>query len=224
MFEQDEMLNAEGEENLRRVVDPNKVQVVRAPVKLKLTGAVQHLTELAGPLEVEANAKNIFNVFDDGGYRTLLLLTMFNLTKPNKGRLGDDAIDQHGNRYELKTINLIRTNGEVRTSYPGVTTEHTLRQQNVDRYRACDAWIIGVFIGNRPLDVWVVPSAALEPYYCEWERQIAAAPNHELNNPKIPIGFVAKVGTYHRVPGTEDVARPPVPTRYKVLGEGPSGR
>ncbi len=211
--------NENGEANLQRVVDAGapSARVIPQATKLKLTGKVQHLIELAAPLEVAANAGGIYNVFDDGGYRTLLMLTMFGLTKP-PGRLGDDARDRHGHTFELKTINLVNTKGELRNTYPGVTTEHTLRQENVDRYRACDAWLIGVFRGNQPLDVWVVPSAALEPYYRCWERKIKRAPNHEINNPKIPMGFIAEFGTLHPVPGSGGVDRPRT-GRYKPLDE-----
>jgi hypothetical protein len=213
----DPIFETEGEENLERVVETKAptARVVRAQIKLKITGEVRHLIKLAAPLEKQANALGIYNVFDDGGFRTLLMLTMFGLQKP-PGRLGDDANDKHGHKYELKTINLINTKGELRTSYPGVTTEHTLRQENIDRYRACDAWLIGVFKGNRPLDIWVVQSRSLEPYYQLWETKIAAAPNSELNNPKIPMGFVADVGTCHKVPGSEDLLRPPT-GRYTRL-------
>ncbi len=208
-----------GQENLDRIVDHRapRARVLHRPFELKLTGAVQHIIELAAPLEAEANQKGIFNVFDDGGYRTLLMLTMFDLTKP-PGRLGDDAVDRHGHRFELKTINLINTRGELKKSYPGVTTEHTLRQRNVDRYRACSAWLIGTFKGNQPLDIWVVASKVLEPYYRHWEQQIAAAPNSEINNPKIPMAFVAASGICHEVPGSEGVPRPKT-GRFKPPGE-----
>lgn len=191
----------EEEENLERAVEPE-------PSELKLTGDVHHLIELAAPLEREANAVGIFNVFDDGGYRTLLMLKMFGLAKPQAGRLGDDARDSHGRTYELKTINLIDTKGGLKDKYPGVTTEHTLRQENVDRYRACFAWLIGVFQGNQPLDVWMIRSSALEPHYKEWEKKIAGAPNRETNNPKIPMAFVIEHGTRHKVPGSDSVERP----------------
>lgn len=215
----------DGGENLYRVVDHRTAhaRVIRRPLDLTLTGKVQHLIDLATPLEVQANRLGIYNVFDDGGYRTLLLLTMFGLTKAAPGRLGDDAIDRHGHRFELKTINLINTKGELKTSYPGVTTEHTLRQENLERYRACDAWLIGVFKGNQPLDVWVLPSAKLEPFYMAWEEKIARAPNHELNNPKIPMGFVAVEGVCHKVPGSETVPRPRS-GRFKMPGGDGSNR
>jgi hypothetical protein len=183
---------------------------------LAINADVSHLIELARPLEEAANTRGIYNVFDDGGYRTLLLVTMFGLTKP-PGRLGDDAVDTYGRSFELKTINLITTRGVERPSYPGVTTEHTLRVENVARYRATDLWLIGVFRGNVPLEIWELKSELLEPYYAFWEGKIAVSGGGEINNPKIPFGYVAEKGVRHAVVGADHVSRPK-PGRYRKLG------
>lgn len=175
---------------------------------LVISASVEHILALAVPLEKLANERGIFHVFDDGGYRTLLMLTMFPTLKKPLGRLGDDATGPDGSTYELKTINLVNTKGEERTSYPGVTTEHTMRAENVARYRACTEWLIGVFRGNVPVQVWQLESRHLEPYYCAWEQKIAESRNGEVNNPKIPFGFVAAKGICHRVKGAEHIAIP----------------
>lgn len=187
--------------------------------KLAISADISHLIELARPLEEAANERGIFNVFDDGGYRTLLLVTMFGLTKP-RGRLGDDAMDRFGKSFELKTINLITTTGTERTSYPGVTTEHTLRLKNLARYRATSIWLIGVFRGNVPLEIWELRSALLKPYYAYWESKIAASRGGEINNPKIPFAFVAEKGIRHVVAGTEHIPRPKL-GRYRELSSTP---
>lgn len=195
---------------------------------LRIEGDVAHLIDLAAPLEEAANARGIFNVFDDGGYRTLLLVTMFGLTKP-LGRLGNDALTADGRHVELKTINLITTSGTVRTNYPGVTTEHSLTPENIARYRGAALWLIGVFMGNEPLEVWEIPSRELEPYYQAWERKIAAkgisgGERAHINNPKIPFGFVAAHGFRHPIVRNDGVARPK-PGRYRALPHiGGSGK
>jgi hypothetical protein len=135
---------------------------------------------------------------------------MLGLKKAALGRLGDDARDDEGNTYELKTVNLVDTRGAAKTSYPGVTTEHTLRKENSTRYRATKAWLIGVFKGNVPLDVYIVRTSTLEPFFKKWEAAIAKAGNHESNNPKLPFGFVVEKGTKYVVPGSDGVPRPPV--------------
>jgi hypothetical protein len=181
---------------------------------------VRNLRILKGVYKVAANARGIFNVFDDGGYRTLLLVTMFGLTKP-LGRLGNDAQTADGRHIELKTINLITTSGTLRTTYPGVTTEHSLTPENIARYRGAALWLIGVFRSNEPLEVWEIPSGKLEPYYQMWERKIAAkgvsgGERAHINNPKIPFGFVAAHGFRHPVVKNDHVARPK-PGSYRAL-------
>lgn len=195
--------------------------------KLSL-GDVSQLVALAHPLEVEANRFGIFNVFDDGGYRTLLLLEMLSLKKAGVGRLGDDARDDQHRTYELKTVNLVSMSGEEHKKYPGVTTEHTLTRDNIARYRKTHAWVVGVFMGNRPLDVYVVPTKDLEPYFKKWEASLEAKeserrarrkkspsqkPREEkvaINNPKIPFAYVVSKAQHAAVPGTESVQRPNV--------------
>lgn len=195
---------------------------------LSISGEVAHIIELALPLEKLANEHNIFNVFDDGGYRTLVLLTMFGLRKAQTGRLGNDAVDAVGNSYELKTTNLVDTRGLVRRTYPGITTEHTLTQRNIDRYRQTKAWLIGVFHSNQPLEVWEVTTPKLEVYFEAWEYRLrqqrlrprglrgeAEGQGPSLNNPKIAFGYVAEVGVRHIVASGASVERP-APGRYKL--------
>jgi Restriction endonuclease PvuII len=209
---------------------------VKRKPKLSL-GDVSRLVALAHPLEEEANRFNIFNVFDDGGYRTLLLLEMLSMKKAGDGRLGDDACDDQGRTYELKTVNLVSTRGERKDEYPGVTTEHTLTRDNIARYRKTHAWVVGVFMGNRPLDVYVIPTKALEPYFKKWEASLATKeserrarprkairpapgkkslsqkPREEkvaINNPKIPFAYVVSKAQHAAVPGTERVERPSI--------------
>ena len=174
---------------------------------LKMTGDVSDLIELARPLEERANALGIYNVFDDGGYRDMLMLTLFGLRRIG-GRLGDDAIGPDGKTtYELKTINLINTKGERKRSWPGVTTEHTLSLANIQRYRKARSWIIGLFRGNVPLAVYEVRTSDLEPYFSMWERDIRSSGDETKtkNNPKIPMWFVRQKGILHLMPDvTED--------------------
>ena len=66
----------------------------------------------------------------DNGYQELVLLTLFGLRKLR--REGNDAIDDEGREYELKTVGRISSDGVAKRSL-GVTTEHTLTQANIDR-------------------------------------------------------------------------------------------
>lgn len=166
---------------------------------LKMSGDVSYLVDLAKPLEEEANKVGIYNVFDDGGYRDMLMLKLFGLHRIG-GRLGDDAIGPDGTTtYEMKTINLINTKGQLKTNWPGVTTEHTLSLANIKRYRKARSWIIGLFKGNYPLAVYEVRTSDLEAYFSKWEEEITKS-GKEKNNPKVPMWYVRQVGVLHLMP------------------------
>lgn len=158
---------------------------------LPLSQDVSHLVGLATPLEEEANKIGIFNVFDDGGYRTLLLCTMFGL-HVLPGKLGDDAVDSEGRTFELKTVNLKNGSGLYRGSYPNVGTAHSLSAENIKRYRKTTGWIIGVFVGNTPIEVWQVDSKHFDSLFDRLDRKVAA--NRGRNNPKIPFRLIRQHG------------------------------
>lgn len=158
---------------------------------LPLTQDVSHLIGLAHPLEEEANKVGIFNVFDDGGYRTLLLCTMFGL-HVLPGKSGDDAVDSEGRTFELKTVNLKSGAGMFKENYPGVGTAHSLSEASIARYQKTTGWIIGVFIGNTPIEVWQIDSRHFDPLFRKLSLRLAA--NQGVNNPKIPFKLIRRHG------------------------------
>lgn len=159
---------------------------------LPIVEGIEHLIDLAQPLEAAAQEAGIPSVFDDGGFRTLLVCRLFGL-QALPGKAGHDARCPKGRNFELKTVNLVGTHGQRRVN-PGVTTEHTLRQANIERFRRTNSWLIGVFAGCRPLEFWQVPTGRLETFFSEWEQKLAQAPNQEINNPKIPLKFIRETG------------------------------
>ncbi len=180
--------------------------------RLVPTGDIRPLIAMGIELQREATARNIHNVFDDGGYKELLLLRLFNLRKLL--REGDDAEDEKGRRYELKTVARINSKG-VRKPRLDVTTEHTLTQANVARYRAVYLWIVAIFDQSQPEAIFEITPEALEPFFTIWETKLAAmqalagpgsAPVH-INNPKIPIKYIAQRGA--RIWPPKDTPLPP---------------
>jgi len=160
-------------------------------------GEITSLLTLGTKIQAAATLHGIHNVFDDGGYKELLMLSLFNLRKLE--REGDDAEDADGRRYEMKTVARVSSSGKRKASL-AVTTEHTLTQTNIDRYRATFLWIVAVFDQSQPEVIYEIHPSKLEPYFAKWEAQLASqgqpeggAPNH-INNPKIPLTFVAKNG------------------------------
>ncbi|MHB1681202.1 MAG: PDDEXK family nuclease [Bacilli bacterium] len=152
---------------------------------------------LADAIQQEADKYDIIHVFDDGGYRELLLLKMFGLKKL-AGRGGDDCIDpETGQQFELKTVNLIDTSGNLRKT-PGITTCHHINHEVIERYRKVSAWIVGIFYFNRPVRIYEVPTLALELYFLKWEKRLLVEEElSHINNPKIPFQEVLKHGIKH---------------------------
>ncbi|MGN9765289.1 hypothetical protein ACTMS2_08955 [Micromonospora sp. SD12] len=181
------------EPDIGRGVSPDGTHL---PV-LEPTGDIDHLLAQGTEIQAAATLRGIHNVFDDGGYKELLMLSLFNLRKLH--REGDDAEDAEGRRYEMKTVARVSSSGKRKTSL-SVTTEHTLTQANIERYRATFLWIVAVFDQSVPEVIYEIPPAKLEPYFASWEAKLASqgqlpggAPNH-LNNPKIPLKWIALHG------------------------------
>lgn len=169
-------------------------------VPLKPVCDIRSVVEMGEQLQAEASHHGIHNVFDDGGYKELLILRLFGLEK--MGRTGDDAIDADGRTYEIKTVARVNARGERKNSL-SVTTEHTLTVENLARYRSVYLWIIAVFDQAQPEAIYEITPDRLEPYFGAWEAKLVkqaavraegGAPVH-LNNPKIPLKFVMQHGT-----------------------------
>jgi hypothetical protein len=170
-----------------------------SPAKLTPTGDIRPIIELGIKLQEEASQHHIHNVFDDGGYKELILLRLFRLRK--LAREGHDAVDANGRYYEIKTVARVSSSGRRKTSL-SVTTEHTLTKANITRYRRAFLWIVAVFDQSRPEAIYEIAPAALEPFFTAWETKLdqqqalhtaGGAPVH-LNNPKIPLAYIAQHG------------------------------
>lgn len=161
---------------------------------LRVKEDISHLLNLADGLQHEANQHNIIHVFDDGGYRELLLVKMFGLTRI-AGRHGDDGRDEEtGLQYELKTVNLMDTSGNIRRN-PGITTCHHVNHEIIRRYRAVAGFLVGVFFINHPARIYEVPTHNLEPHFQKWEDRLNTEPDlKHINNPKIPFKYISKNG------------------------------
>ncbi|MEV3989067.1 hypothetical protein AB0J57_09160 [Streptomyces sp. NPDC049837] len=182
---------------------------------LRPSGNIQDLVQLGADLQVRASKRRIHNVFDDGGYKELMLLELFNLKKGG-GRTGNDATDDLGREYEIKTVARINARGERKNSL-SVTTEHTLTLENIDRYRKVHLWIVAVFDQAAPEVIYEIEPSRLEVKFAEWEakllrqeesyREGGARPH--LNNPKIPLSLIARNGiAVWRAEGPQQIELP----------------
>jgi transcriptional regulator with XRE-family HTH domain len=134
-------------------------------------------------LQKLADEYGIVDIFQDNGGKVLQLLIILGL-KISPGREGNDALDEEGNEYELKTINhSLRKNA-------GITTHHHLTKEIINKYRAVKAWCIAIYHGIELMEIWKVHPSILEPLFTKWDNKIDATNGQPINNPKIPIRYV----------------------------------
>lgn len=130
----------------------------------------------------------IGDIFQDNGGKVLQTLIILGL-RVVPGREGNDAVDEFGNEYELKTLNV--SLGKSR----GITTHHHLNLGILAKYRAVHAWYIALYGGIILQEIYRLTPDELEPVFSGWERRLNESGNQPLNNPKIPISFVRLNGT-----------------------------
>lgn len=127
---------------------------------------------------------SINDVFQDNGGKLLQLLLITGLINV-PGREGNDAIDTLGQEFELKTVNILLTKS--------FSTNHHLNPTLIAKYRQVD-WVFGVYEGIEVKRVYRLKPADLEPYFVTWETKWHSSGGKDINNPKIPLNFVVKVG------------------------------
>lgn len=132
-----------------------------------------------------ASRHGINDVFQDNGGKLLQVLLLTGLTIL-PGREGNDARDESGREYELKTVNAALTKS--------FSTHHHLNPTIIAKYRSVD-WIFAIYQNIEIQSIYAMPPAALEPYFTKWEKKWHADGRKDINNPKIPIDFVQVNGT-----------------------------
>ncbi len=160
-------------------------------------------------LQALATKYGIDDIFQDNGGKVLQSLIILGL-KQSPGREGNDAYDDLGREYELKTINTLKQQQ--------VTTHHHLNLAILAKYRAVAAWYISLYEGIILREIYRVETIALEPLFSQWESRIRQT-GTQLNNPKIPLKLVRKVGSLvYQSP----LSRQKAPTLLdKVIAETP---
>ncbi len=132
-----------------------------------------------------ANKNGINDIFQDNGGKLLQVLLITGLSDL-PGREGNDAIDEDGNEYELKSINVALTKN--------FSTHHHMNPTIIAKYRKVD-WIFAVYRGIEILEIHKLTPTDLEPYYTKWETKWHNDGGKDINNPKIPLKYVRQVGT-----------------------------
>lgn len=132
-----------------------------------------------------AEKHGIDDIFQDNGGKLLQVLLLTGL-KDLPGREGNDAVDQYGNEYELKSVNILKTKS--------FSTHHHMNPVIIAKYRLVD-WIFAIYEGIELISIYQLKPTDLEFYYSKWEDKWTNDGNKDINNPKIPLKYVEKHGT-----------------------------
>ena len=147
------------------------------PELVRLFPFVQQYQELA-------TRHGIRDIFQDNGGKLLQLMLITGF-RAMGSREGNDAVDAEGNEFELKTVNVDLTQS--------FSTHHHLNLTILAKYRAV-AWFFAVYRGIELVEIYHADPLQLEPYFARWEAKWIEE-QKDINNPKIPVGFVRRVGT-----------------------------
>lgn len=127
-----------------------------------------------------ANTHGIPDIFQDNGGKILQVCLILVLTVL-KSREGNDAVDEAGYEYELKTVNLSRT--------AQFTTRHHLNPVIIAEYRKVDS-ILSTYEGIEPKEIYLMKPSAMEYWYQKWEAKWHSDRGRDINNPKVPLTYV----------------------------------
>ncbi len=144
----------------------------------RLRPAIRKLQDLA-------TKHGINDIFQDNGGKLLQVLILTGLRCLGK-REGNDAVDEHGNEYELKSVNTLLTKS--------FSTHHHMNPVIISKYRKV-GWVFAIYEGIELKALYRMTSEQLEPYFTTWERKWHDSGGKDINNPKIPVRFVVEHGT-----------------------------
>ncbi len=150
-----------------------------------------------------ASLHGINDIFQDNGGKLLQVLLTLGL-RVLPGREGNDAVDQDGKEYELKSVNIDLTQS--------FSTHHHMNPVIISKYRKVD-WIFAVYRNIEIQAIYRLTPHNLEPFYKKWESKWHADGGKDINNPKVPLSYVVKSGEL--LYGTHPATRPRKKERKK---------
>jgi hypothetical protein len=131
-----------------------------------------------------ASKHGISDIFQDNGGKLLqvILLTGFQVIP---GREGNDAVDEAGREYELKSLNMLLTRS--------FSTHHHINPIIIAKYRLV-GWLFAVYRGIELQAIYAMEPTELEPFFTLWENRWHERGGKDINNPKIPLSYVVNTG------------------------------
>ncbi|MEZ4708573.1 MAG: hypothetical protein R3A44_15295 [Caldilineaceae bacterium] len=155
--------------------------MISHPDKAKLDALFPYIRQY----QALAESHGINDIFQDNGGKLLQVLLITGLTVL-PGREGNDAVDELGREYELKSVNILLTRS--------FSTHHHMNPGIIEKYRQVD-WIFAVYRGIELEAIHQLTPQNLEPYFTKWERAWHERGGRDINNPKISLTFVMQTGT-----------------------------
>ena len=131
-----------------------------------------------------ASKHGIDDIFQDNGGKILQVLLITGLRRV-VGREGNDAVDDDGQEYELKSVNIALTKS--------FSTHHHMNPTIIAKYRKVP-WIFAVYRGIELLEIYRLEPSDMEPWYRKWEDKWHADGGKDINNPKVPLTYVREQG------------------------------
>ncbi len=131
-----------------------------------------------------AKKHGIADIFQDNGGKLLQVTLLLGL-KVLPSREGNDAIDEEGKEYELKSVNTDLTKS--------FSTHHHINPTIIEKYRKV-GWVFAVYCGIELQAIYRVTPKDLEIFYQKWETKWHDDGGKDINNPKIPLTFVMEKG------------------------------
>ena len=131
-----------------------------------------------------ASKHGIDDIFQDNGGKILQVLLITGLRRV-MGREGNDAVDDDGQEYELKSVNIALTKS--------FSTHHHMNPTIIAKYRKVP-WIFAVYRGIELLEIYRLEPSDMEPWYRKWEDKWHADGGKDINNPKVPLSYVREHG------------------------------
>lgn len=135
-------------------------------------------------LQKLADKHGINDIFQDNGGK-LLQIALATGLKILPSREGNDARDEDGREYELKSVNVLLTQS--------FSTHHHLNPTILAKYRKVD-WIFALYEAIELKAIYFLTPNDLEPYFEAWETKWHESGGKDINNPKIPAKFVIEKG------------------------------
>ena len=120
---------------------------------------------------------------DNGG--KLLQIALVTGLRILTNREGNDAVDESGKEYELKSVNVLLTRS--------FSTHHHMNPTIIAKYRKVD-WVFAVYESIELKEIYLLTPERMEPFYAKWEDKWHRDGGKDINNPKIPLSYVRENG------------------------------